>query len=247
MKNCKPSDTILNAWIDGELDAGQASRLEQLFRQDPQLHRHVSELREVRALVRQAFDAEAPAPAKLSVPRSWRPLLARAIVAGLLLAVGAGFGWIMHPPAPPALDRELTASGAFRLRAVGQTSPASDSPNILLHISSGNQQHLLAALDETDKLLRHYERLHRAVRLEVVANAGGVKLLRADTSPYAKRILELQERYKNLTFLACRNTLDLLKAKHDVPAPLLPGVLTGEPALEHVMKRLEQGWVYIKV
>lgn len=247
MKNCKPSDKVLNAWLDGELDAGQASRLEQLLRQDPRLHRHVDELREVRSLVRHAFDAEAPPPAKSRAPRSWRPLFTRALVAGFLLAVGAGLGWVMHPSATRALDPELTASGALVLRAVQPAAQTSDTPNILLHISSGNQQRLLAALDETDKLLQHYQQLHRAVRLEVVANAGGIDLLRADSSPYAKRIQELQERYKNLTFLACRNTLDLLKAKHDTQVRLLPGVRVGEPALEHVMKRLEQGWAYIKV
>jgi uncharacterized protein len=246
MKNCKPSDKALNAWLDGELDASEASRLEQLLRQDPRLHRHVSELREVRSLVRRAFDAEAPSPAKSPAPRPWSPLLARALVAGLLLAVGAGFGWIMHAPAESGLDPELTASGALVLRAVQPAALASDTPNILLHISSGNPQHLRAALDETEKLLQHYQHLHRAVRLEVVANAGGINLMRANT-PYAKRILELQEHYKNLTFLACRNTLALLKAKHDTQVQLLPGVRVGEPALQHVMKRLEQGWAYIKV
>lgn len=245
MKNCTPSEKMLNAWLDGELDTADARRLEQLLRQDPGMRRHVEELREVRALLRNAFDADAPLAGAARASRSWRPWFTQAIAAGLLLAVGIGIGWMWRAPAASSLDDELMASGALVLRATHSTQ-TSDKLNILLHISSGDRQHLEAALDKTEKLLKHYQRLHRAVRLEVVANAGGIDLLRASTSPYARRIQALQEHYVNLTFLACRNTLALLKAKHGTQVHLLPGVLVGPAALDHVMTRLEEGWAYIK-
>ncbi|MHB8536143.1 MAG: hypothetical protein ACYDBW_11955 [Sulfuricaulis sp.] len=245
MKNCTPSEEMLNAWIDGELETADADRLEQLLRQDPGMRRHVEELREVRTLMRRAFDADVPVAPVASASRSWRPWLTQAIAAGLLLAVGIGIGWMWRAPAVSSLDDELTASGALVLRAVHPVQ-AHDNLNILLHVSSGDRQHMEAALDKTEKLLRHYQRLHRAVRLEVVANAGGIDLLRASTSPYARRIHDLQEHYVNLTFLACRNTLALLKAKNGTQVHLLPGVLVGPAALDHVMTRLEEGWAYIK-
>ncbi len=248
MKNCKPSDKELNAWLDGELDPHDASRLEKLLRQNPQMRRHVDELREVRSIVRQAFDTDTPIREKSPVPRTWRPRLAWVVVAGLLLAIGAGLGWTLHPPAAPALDPEPMARGAFTLRTAHPAALTNDNPNILLHISNDNHQYLLAALDETEKLLQRYQQLHRGVRLEVIANAGGIKLLRADNnSPYARRVRELQERYKNLTFLVCRNTLNLLEEKRKGQVDLLPGVESGASALEHVIKRLQEGWAYVKI
>jgi len=246
MKDCKPSEKMLSAWLDGELGADEANRLERLLGQDPGLRHHVEELHEVRALVRRAFDAEAPARGTPRASRSWRPRVAQALAAGLLLAAGVGIGWVLRAPAATPLDDELTASGALVLRTVHPVAAATDNLNILLNITSGDHQRLQAALDKTEKLLQHYQRLHRSIRLEVVVNSRGLDLLRTDTSPYAQRIREMQEHYGNLTFVACRNTLALLKAKQGAPVHLLPGVVVGPPALEHVMTRLEQGWAYIK-
>lgn len=247
MKDCKPSEKALSAWLDGELGADEANRLEQLLEQDPGLRRHVEELREVRALVRRAFDAEAPTGGTPRTSRSWRPRAVQALAAGVLLVIGAGIGWTLRAPAATPLDDELTASGALVLRTVQPAAAATNNLNILLNITSGDHARLRAALDKTEKLLQHYQRLHRSIRLEVVVNSRGLDLLRADTSPYVRRIREMQERYGNLTFIACRNTLALLKAKQGAPVHLLPGVVVGPPALEHVMTRLEQGWAYIKV
>jgi uncharacterized protein len=248
MKNCNPTDKELNAWLDGELDAHDASRLEKLLRKNPQMRRHIDELREVRAIVRQAFDTDTPIRKQSPVQRVWRPRLAWMITAGLLLSIGAGFGWALHSPAASTLDPELEARGAIVLRTAQSPVPINENHNILLHISNDNHQYLLAALDETEKLLQRYEKLDRRVRLEVIANAGGIKLLRADSnSPYAKRVRELQDRYKNLTFLVCRNTLDLLNERRKGQVALVPDVESGASALEHVMKRLEEGWAYVKI
>lgn len=248
MKNCNPSDKELNAWLDGELDPHDAERLEKLLRQNPSMRRHVDELREVRTLVRQAFDTNTATQEKSSPPRTWRARLAWVPIAGLLLSVGAVLGWALHPTASPSLDSELMAKGAFTLNMVQPAAMTADKHNILLHISNDNHQYLLSALDETERLLQRYQKLDGGVRFEVIANAGGIKLLRAtDHSPYAKRVRELQERYKNLTFLVCRNTLNLLEERGNGQVVLVPGVESGSSALEHVMKRLQEGWAYVKI
>lgn len=248
MKNCNLMDKELNAWLDGELDPQDAEGLEKLLRQNPPMRRHVEELREVRAYVQKAFDTKTPILKNSPSQRLWHPRLSWGLVACLLIFIGAALGWTLHPPAAPALDPELVARGAFTLRTVQPAVPTNDNLNILLHISNDNHQYLLAALDETEKLLQRYQQMDREIRLEVIANASGIKLLRNDAdSPYAHRVRELQERYKNLTFLVCRNTLNLLEEKRKDQVALVPGVESGASALEHVMKRLQEGWAYVKI
>jgi len=242
MKECKTTDRDLNAWLDGELSERDASRQERLFKQNPVLRRHADELHDVRRLVRRAFPQQ-----ELSTggKKPWRTRLSWSLAAGIVLCLGFALGWVLHPSATTHLDPVLTARGAFVLRTALATS---NHPNILVHISSDQHKSLMAALDETEKLLQHYQQLNHHVRLEVVANGGGIKLLRDDShSPYAARIRQLQNRYKNLTFLACRNTLDLLREKRGGQPQLMPSVVVGPSALEHVIQRLEEGWAYIKV
>jgi hypothetical protein len=68
-------DDILQAYVDGELDAASAARIEAALAHDAALARRVQQARDVRAQLRAAFDPvlDEPVPARLSVllqPRS---------------------------------------------------------------------------------------------------------------------------------------------------------------------------------
>jgi len=74
-----------------------------------------------------------------------------------------------------------------------------------------------------------------------------LNLLRADISPYAKRVSALQRQYDNLTFVACQNAMDRLRRDTHQNPDLLPEALITPNALEEILMRLQQGWVYISV
>ena len=55
----------------------------------------------------------------------------------------------------------------------------------------------------------------------------------------------LREAYPNLTYIACHQTADRLREK-GVRVKLLPGVHFAPTALDEIVKRMQQGWVYIR-
>ena len=74
-------------------------------------------------------------------------------------------------------------------------------------------------------------------------------MLRAGYSPYAQRVRELQERFFNITFLACKDAIDHIRELEGPGSEvkLLPDVDVTPSALEHILERLSEGWVYINV
>jgi intracellular sulfur oxidation DsrE/DsrF family protein len=80
----------------------------------------------------------------------------------------------------------------------------------------------------------------------VVANADGVRLLQAGTSPHAARIAALLARYDNIAFLACSRSLEKLRLK-GIDVHLLPDVGVVPGALEEIVARLQEGWVYVRI
>ena len=118
---------------------------------------------------------------------------------------------------------------------------------MLLHLSSAEPDKLDRALDTAEQLLATYRSQDKPIEVELVANAGGLELLRADISPYAERVRALQRQYDNLTFMACQTAMDRLRREKHVSPDLLPEALVTPNALEEILNRLQQGWVYISV
>jgi intracellular sulfur oxidation DsrE/DsrF family protein len=140
-------------------------------------------------------------------------------------------------------DREMTMR---LLQSVQRNDIGAESQKFIVHVGSSNPVRLKTALDETESLLDSYRRSNRKLQVEIVANGGGVDLLRADVSPYAKRIGMMQEKYPNLDFMACAQTIKKLQEK-GVDVKLLPHTGVASSALDQITLRLKQDWVYIKV
>jgi intracellular sulfur oxidation DsrE/DsrF family protein len=160
----------------------------------------------------------------------------------LLLLLGWGSGWLM--------SSESATTNAEKVMGLFQASQsnevAKEAGNIIVHVSNSNPVRLKTALDETESLLAAYKRENRAVKVEIIAAASGMNLLRSDVSPYAKRIASMQAKYPNLDFLACSQTISKLQKK-GVTVHLLPHTVVAPSAVEQINKRLLQGWDYVRV
>jgi len=241
------SDEHLNAFVDGQLDKDEKSRILGAINNDGELSRRACELRRLRELVQHAYDAPPPPPQRLTnAVRA--PLWRQAIAAGLLLMLGAAVGWVGHAQQQPLnlnamyLDEEKAFQTANLIQA-----PVRGERKILLHISSSEPDKLERALDTAEQLLATYHSQNQPVELELVANAGGLDLLRADVSPFADRVQALQRQYDNLTFLACQTAMDRLRRERHITPDLLPEALITPNALDEILNRLQQGWMYISV
>ncbi|WP_407275991.1 DsrE family protein [Halothiobacillus sp. DCM-1] len=231
----------LNAFVDDELCAADRQRVRAQIKGDAALTQQVCNLDQLQDWVREAY-ATPPLPPRRRVRHrlvgavAWLPLAAAAL---LLLGLGGVFGWLVAKETLPMtpVDAPVTA----------QAAPASttEARHILVRWGSDAPQKAQESLAMVKALLA--QSAHEpGFRLEVLANAEGVKLLSTADSPYAAEIADLVRRYPNVRFLACGNSLQNLE-KSGQRLQLLPHVEITPSAVEQVASRLREGWSYLSI
>ena len=138
---------------------------------------------------------------------------------------------------------------AFQNTDLSLVTSAQHNKKIIVHLNTSSADSFEKALDTAEQLMKTYADGDMGAEIEVVANASAVKMLRTNYSPYANRVRELQDRYLNLTFLACKDAMDHVRELEDpkTDVTLLPDVDVTPSALEHILNRLSEGWVYLNV
>jgi hypothetical protein len=242
------SDEQLHAFVDGQLGPEEQEQIFAELKHDENMSRKVCEIRRMRDMVRYAYAEPPAAPARPAPRRRWR--ITDAAAASVLLAVGALAGWFAN--GPQAEKTALPEQAAYQhqdldaFQTVQLLSAQGMQQNVILHVTTNDAGKLRYALDEVETLLSSYRERGLPIKLEVVANGEGLALLRSGVSPYPQRTQELISNYDNLTIMACANTMRWLE-EQGIDTRLLPNVSTTKSALERVVDRLQEGWLYVKV
>lgn len=234
-----PSPEYLGAFLDGELTADERAHVLALLESDAAFKIRVCELRTLKEMVKGAY-GELPA-ASARGRRPPFPGVPQALAAGVLLVLGLGAGWMARDfSAPvPGYDRLAGLPAGYQAIALSEQV---DSGKIILHLDSGEPGRLDKVLDLAEKLVDRQP----AARIEIIANSYGLDLLRADVTPLRERIESMARRHANLSFVACGQTVARL-TREGVKVDLLPVAHTATSAINEIMTRMGQGWVYVKV
>jgi intracellular sulfur oxidation DsrE/DsrF family protein len=223
------SDEQLNAFTDGELEPDEENRVFTLSEENPEVDQRLCQHRKLKELVQHAY-RDVPRPRRRDVKSGpGRSLLSLATAATLLLMVGIVAGWVA--------SRSLE-SGAAPTVAVA-TSPET----WLLHVASSDPVRMQQALDRAQSLMTGPD-ASASRRVEIVANEGGLNLLRSDMTPYARQIKRLAE--QDVLFFACSKAIERLE-EQGVSVHLVPEANTNYSALDRVVLRMQQGWTYEKI
>lgn len=235
------SDEQLQAFVDDEINISERAEIIAAINKDDVLACRVCELMQLKDSVRLAY-TEPPQPENTGARwnTSHKAMISIKAVAGvMLLAMGTLIGVLLQP--------QLNPSASAQTAGLAQIAPAGDEyKRVVFHISTADPVRLAQALDDAEELLASYNDSPEKVQLEVVANAEGLTLLRADASPYVERLHRMALRYDNLSFLACSRTIEKLKLK-GIDVHLVPDAEVIPAALEKIVDRLHEGWVYIRV
>ncbi len=245
MNKQRISDEQLNAFVDDELGAEEQDQIFSVLSNDEGLNRAVCETRKLQDMLRYAYHEPPSLPPPATQPRR-RARLTDAVAASLLLLCGALIGWFSHSHDVAARHPVYLHEDMDAFQTVQLLSAQGQQQNVILHITTADPNKLHYALTEVDDLLRSSKRRGVPIRVEVVANGNGLALLRSKVSPYPRLTEDLIHSYSNLTVMACANALAQLK-REGVDTRLLPNVSTTQSALERVVERLQEGWLYIKV
>jgi intracellular sulfur oxidation DsrE/DsrF family protein len=235
----EPTDDRLNALIDGELAPVDAEAVLERMRADPAVRERACEIRLAKELVRHAYAGIAAQPRSRSssaaVGWPWR-----VAAAALLCSLGALLGWT----ARQAYDN--AADPAAQIERHAATADAADADRVVLHVGSAAPDKWRAVLDHAEGILEAARAAGQTVAVEIVANGGGLGLLREDVSTQAGRIAALRAAYPSLALIACGQTAQRLR-EAGVDVRLLPGTVVETSALDEIVRRMQQGWTYVRI
>ena len=230
-------ENTLSAFVDGQLDRAGAEAVMVAMARDPAVRERVERLRRAKDLMRLGFaSARAPscraAPPTVPVARKFSRTLAASVA---LVALGLAAGSLGYH-----YGRHLDHTASVTLASAEQQH----NDRVILHISDANPDQFAAALSYAERFLQR----HPAPQghIEVIANAGGLNMLRTGVSPYEKQISALLEAYSNVTFLACANGIANLR-KQGIEPRVIANVDTEKKAIDHIVERLQAGWSYVRV
>ena len=197
------SDEHLQAFVDNEIDLADRAEIMEAIRHDDELACRICELLQIKDSVRLAYrEPELPAQTQQHWKYDWTARIPfRAVAALLVFATGTMTGAVLQSHTTGLLPTTIRSAG--QAEAVQQ-----EQKRVVLHISNADSERLDEALNDAEELLSTYKDHPELVQLEVVANAEGLKLLRADTSPYPERIRRLAELYGWQTYRGKKGTLD---------------------------------------
>ena len=234
------SDEQLNAFVDNEMTTEERLELLQSANASETLRQRLTTLQLLKTQTRAAFPqpgTSAPHRPTVRSPGFSRYLAAAALgaltLAGLL-----------------SLGDSRTTVPATRLAkntAPPQLITTTPHAQVVFHISSDRQEDAEELLDQVELVLQTYRQSGQSLRVEVVANNLGLRLLQQGQSPFPERIRQLHADYPNLVFAACGNTLERLARQHGKAINILPQAVIIRSGVASISRRQQTGWAYIKV
>lgn len=233
------SDEQLNAFIDHELSQAEQLEILQAATDSDPLRSRLVQLQYLKALTRAAYPPTGQ-PSRQQT-RAWtgggftRYLAAAAMGALSLFAVHS-----MTDQAPSGATSTQKPLASLDRMQQAQT-------RVVFHISSDNRDDAALLLDQVELVLQEHRASGRPLRLEVVANNQGLRLMQRNRSPFPERIRQLSESYPNLVFAACGSTLERLTKATGEQIQILPEAVIIRSGVSYITRRQRTGWAYIKV
>lgn len=226
------SDEELCAFLDEQLDASERDRVLSAINADSSVNQRMNELRLLHDMVQHAYE-ETPHRNTMSQPIN-KSYSRWAVAACLVLSIGVVVGWFSHQGVMS--NNQLAAADSIAPAKLG---------NVILHLTSADPDKISAALDKAEQMLISYKQKDKNLRLEVIANDGGLNLMRTGVSSFQPRIQQLKKQYGNVEFLACARAIKRLEER-GVDVELLPEVKVAPSALSQIIQRMQEDWRYIK-
>lgn len=250
LKDERISDETINAFVDGELDASERIHLLHASEDRDDVRMRLCEARNLKDLVRNAYaDVSVLDREEVAIPRlksgrrtGW---MAAAAVA---LLVGGMFIGRYAPifPMPSIAEADPVFLDMSELGTLDQAMLARGAPaNIILHLETNDGDRIENALSKIEDYVARQNGRSQPTRIEIVANGYGLDLLRTDYTPFESRVRALAHD-ESLTILACQRALHQLKER-GVDIDLIPEAAFASAALDQIIQRLREGWVYVKV
>jgi intracellular sulfur oxidation DsrE/DsrF family protein len=238
----KNDELEINAYADGELSDEDRIEMLAAMRNNPELAREACELTNLKSQLQLAY-ANPPGIDACSVSQRRSPWTA---IAASLVMLGAGLtgGWMLGQ-SPATSERFVMLDAEGR----GQAPATAESPEtrIVFHLTTPDQTEAGELLADVEQMLQAYQRDGQPLRVEIVSHGEGLDLLRTRLTQHKDKIHQLASVFENLTFVACKNTIERMEVSEGIEINIVPDAEIIDSGVNHVVKRQKEGWAYIRV
>jgi len=238
------SNEAVSAYVGGELERDERIALLQAASRSDGLAGRICEAGYLKELVQGAYQEPEKRVVASRAPRGglvgWTGYAAAATLGAVAVFAGLQI--------QDAGRVEQQFAGSYQPAFEGSLQPAGiNQGRVVFHISVAEERLADELLDQVELVLQSYAREGRALKVEVVANNEGLRILQQGRSPVAERIRQLDDRYQNLMFAACDNTLQRFRKENGEQIEILPQAVIVQSGVSFVVRRQKEGWAYIKV
>jgi len=236
------SNEAVSAYVDGELEMGERVALLQAASRSDELAGRICEAGYLKELVQGAYqEPEKRVVSSHSPPGSlggWASYAAAAVLGAVSVFAGL----------------QVQDAGRVEQQFAGSYLPMFEDPvqpvsmnqgRVVFHISVAEERLANELLDQVELVLQSYARQGRALKVEVVANSEGLRILQQGYSPVTGRIRQLDDRYQNLMFAACGSILQRFRKDKGEQIEILPQAVIVQSGVSFVVRRQKEGWAYI--
>ncbi len=134
----------------------------------------------------------------------------------------------------------LILAPAFSAWAEGKTH------HVAIHVDQNDPQVMNMALNNAKNVDTYYRSIGDTVVIEMVAYGPGLNMFVQDKSPVKDRISAMSLEMDNLSFAACGNTHEAMKAKAGHDVPLMSEVTIVPSGVVRLIELQEQGYAYVR-
>ena len=221
-------DNHINSFVDGELDGDESAVLLEQLEHNSELQRELCDTHRIKDMMKMAYPETNNHKDHINDSRrNWIGSIAACFV---FLVVGFFSGSFLNP--------------GNTLKPFNLSQVTTQEQKLVLFIGYSDDKKFEETLNQAESFLKEHS--DKQVKVNVVASAGGIDLLRNGHSSFLPRIHELSRSYDALDFIACNNTINKLKNEGKTVS-IINEALVAPSAVEFVVKRLQQGWSYLAI
>lgn len=226
------SDELLNSFIDHQVANEERQEILALIKQDKKLADRVCELQHIKEMTKLAYE-HLPASRLPETVVLQKRIMPRIAAVFAIFSLGLLLGLL------------VTQVSQFSQSIVSFNSDDSVT-KVLVHLTSSDIDSGMNTLNNLQALLQQYADNRQSVKVEVIANGKGIQLLSADNTRMSQRIRQLTRDYHNLTFAACKYSMEQMRISKGISIDLISQVKVIDSGVVEVIKRQNEGWTYIR-
>jgi intracellular sulfur oxidation DsrE/DsrF family protein len=129
--------------------------------------------------------------------------------------------------------------------AVTKANPSQKRHRVVFQVDSSDEKVIGHAISGTMNLARLYTDARQTFEIEIVANASGIQMLRADTSTVVEPLATLRGLIPTLALSVCGSSAAIASQKEGHELVFLSGVKVVPYGVGRLVELQEAGWSYV--